>query len=188
MAKCKVLYVDDHIPDTSIPDEKDLIKSTLKERHPNKKDEALDEWVRVYYYARRVIRALQDATYEVVSANNYQDAIQLVENSQFDVAIIDLGWYNDNNLPIEVQKNRGNAGWYICDKIDEIDKKEQRHPTLKIAFSNRFTSQPDLSIIAAQKGALPFFKTYHETNAMALRAVVEFLHTQLGARGEAGSR
>lgn len=156
MPTLKVLYVDDHIPDDTNLDEEDEIKTTLRKQHPKWGDAKIDEWSRVYYNACQVIKTLE-GRYVVTTANRHQDAMQFAKNSHFDIAIVDIGWFDDETL--SKRKKAGNAGWEICDKIKETDQKSNSQPTLQIAYSNRFEKEPELSSDALGRGVLPFFKT-----------------------------
>ena len=176
MQRLKVLYVDDHIPDDSLPDKRDEIKKTLKKRYPDWSDKDIEEWTKVYYFAREVINTLGEA-YDVTTASKHQDAMTLAENSHFDIAIVDVGWFNDERR--KKRPNVDNAGWEICAKIAEADRKLQRRPTLQIAYSSRFVDKPQLSSDAIDQGILPFFKTYEDSNSLALKAVVKFLEKHL---------
>ena len=141
MPRLKVLYVDDHIPDDNIPDARDEIRQTLRKRHPKWSDEGIEEWTTIYYCARQVKNTLGES-YDVTTENEHQKAMKLAEDSHFDVAIVDVGWFNDEKR--KQRPNFDNAGWEICDKIEETDQKLHCRPTLQIAYSQRFVEKPHL--------------------------------------------
>ena len=95
MARLKVLFADDEIPDKKalekklgkkIPDEKDLKEEEVKKAIGMKE-----------YNLWKQKKALEDIC-KLTVANKYEDAMELAEDEkqQFDVAIIDLHW-NDYN-------------------------------------------------------------------------------------------
>lgn len=166
----KILFADDQIPDQAIPDDK--IMDVLQEAHP--------DWdirfINAFPVMREAVETLQLAGYDVTVANTSQDALKLIEKKQFDLAIIDLGWFADNSLSEAQQKY---YGWKLCEEIEKADKKRESKPTLQIIYSNRFAKKPDLSIHAADKGKLPLYKIYGKAGHEALKAAVKFIEWNL---------
>jgi len=168
MARAKVLFADDQIPEDSIPD--DRIKSTLREQHPQWKD----EFIQAFVATRQAVKTLRGAGYDVTVARTYQDALELVKSSRFEIAIVDFGWFADEHL-----SQPDFAGWGICQALDKADEEHQSGPTLQIVYSYRFAEDPSVSVAAADKDKLPVFKNYTNATDQALRAAVKFLETNL---------
>lgn len=157
----RVLFADDQIPDDTIPDEK--VFQAIRQKYPK----AQDGFIGAFEVMRRARRAVSEDN-EVTVARRFQDALSLVRTREFDVAIIDLGWYAD---PSVRAADRKTAGWQIADALDEADwQHPQRAPTAKVIYSARFDSQPQLGEVAAKKGRLPFLKPYHERFTIPLES------------------
>lgn len=149
----RVLFADDQIPEDDIPD--DRIGEAIRCRYPA----AADGFIEAFKVMRRARRAVSEDN-DVTVARSFKEAMSLVRNQDFDVAIIDLGWYADLALP---EQDREFAGWKIADALDEADRlRPQRPPTAQIIYSARFGSRPELGEIAAGKARLPFPKPYEE--------------------------
>jgi CheY-like chemotaxis protein len=168
MARARVLFADDQIPDDTIPD--DRITSTLKEQHPQWND----RFIQAFVATRQAVKTLRGAGYEVTVARTYKGALELVKSSRFEIAIVDLGWFADEDL-----RQPDFAGWDICEAIDKADEEHQSGPTLQIIYSYRFAEDPSVSVAAADKDKLPVFKNYTNATDQALRAAVKFLETHL---------
>ena len=173
MARLKILFADDQIPDENIPDDK--IKKSLKEQHPGWDTRFINDCVAM----RRSVNTLRDAGYEVIVARTFADALELIKHLHFDVAIVDLGWYADETVTPNQQKNKG---WDICAAIDEVNKNSQSKPTLQIVYSNQFDEDASMSMQAADGGKLPVFKNYNKATDQVLRASVKFIETYLTSR------
>ncbi len=122
MTRLRILFADDHIPDDNIPDA-DIAK-TLKKQHPRLRPDQIDESVAV----RKAVTILRDANYDVTVSGTFKDTLELISRSHFDIAVVDLGWVDDDTLKGE----KLNAGWKICAALDEADKKSQSKPTFQI--------------------------------------------------------
>lgn len=166
MTRLKILFADDQIPDERIAD--DDVVSVLKREHPDWSYRFLS----AFPIMRQAVTTLRDAGYDVTVARTAKDALSLAKNGHFDLAIIDMGWYGDDEVP---ETKQPNYGWDICDAIDKTDKRLGRTPTPQIAYSNRFERKPGMSIQAASKGILPVFKIYSEAGHRALEAAVGFI-------------
>lgn len=173
MARLKILFADDQIPDENIPDNE--IKKSLNEQHPKWSAGFINAFVAM----RKSVQTLRGAGYDVTVARTYKDALELIKRSRFDIAIVDLGWFADETL---TPKQQEYGGWDICAAIDESDKSSQSEPTLQIIYSNRFVEDASISMQAADSGRLPVFKNYKEATHQALRASVKFIETHLTSR------
>lgn len=173
MARLTILFADDQIPDDGIPDAD--VKRVLAENHPHWGPRFINAFVAM----RQAVKVLRNAGYAVTVANTYRDTMELIRTRQFDIAIVDLGWFADEALARDQQEY---AGWDICAAIDEANKQAGAGPTPQIIHSNRFDEDASLAMQAADMGKLPVFKSYTEANRQALRAAVKFIETQLKAR------
>jgi len=157
----RILFADDQIPDDSITD--DAVLAAIKEQYPR----AQAGFIRAFVIMRRAVKAMRD-NYDVTVARRFNDALALVRDEHFDVAIIDLGWYADHDLK---EAERATAGWKLADAIDEADARHLERPaTAQIIYSARFATDPALSGMAANKGRLPFFKPYKEAYTIPLES------------------
>ena len=159
----RVLFADDQIPDDDIPDEK--VFDTLKLKYP----QAQDGFIRAFEVMRCAQRMVSEDN-EVTVARRFDDALSLVRSQQFDVAIIDLGWYADHSVG---KADQATAGWKIANALDEADRQHpQRLATAQIIYSARFDTHPEMAERAASKGRLPFLKPYHERFTIPLESGV----------------
>ena len=149
----RVLFADDQIPDDDIPDDK--IADAVRQEIPG----APEGFIRAFTVMRRARQAVSE-DHDVTVARRLKDALSLVRTRDFDVAIIDLGWYADLSVR---EAERATAGWKIATALDEADQQHpQRPPTAQIIYSARFGTQPQLAERAASKGRLPFLKPYKD--------------------------
>jgi hypothetical protein len=161
----RVLFADDQIPDDDIPDDQiiDEIRARFIEKHPGV--QAQDGYFRAFELMRRVRRAIGEDN-EVTVANQHAEAVSLAKSREFDVAIIDLGWYADDDLK---EADRSLAGWTIAKALDDAAVAHpERTATAQIVYSARFDKQPELGQIAANKGRLPIGKPYEERYTIPL--------------------
>jgi hypothetical protein len=180
MPRLKVLFADDHIPEDDIPDDENEIRESLRKRYPEWAEESTNRLAASYRARRQAVQALSDP-YDVTIARTYEDALKLIKRSHFDIAIVDLRWFADTALRRKGKDPR-TAGWELADAIEEADRTLLSAPTLQIAYSAGFSDTPSISIDAADRGMLPFFKINNEANAPALRAAVKFLENSLERR------
>lgn len=170
MPRLKILFADDQIPDENISDID--FKIMLKEKHPDWNR----EFINSFRIMRRAVETLRLADYDVTIARTHKDALDLVKNLHFDIAIVDLGWHADESIPYA---QRAYYGWKISEAIEEADKKLKSKPTLQIIHSAKFKKDSSISIQAADEGKLPLFKNYSEAGNQALKASVKFIEQHL---------
>jgi hypothetical protein len=165
MARLKVLFADDQIPDEDIPDS-DII-NVMTKRYPNDPG-----FVQAFWEMRQTVKTLRDGGYDVSIANTKRKALTLIKATHFDIAIVDLMWAADEKVP---PTERDNTGWMICDEIEKADRRATNTPTFQIICSNRFDKVPQIAITAGQKSKLPIFKSYNEAGRQSLLAAVNFI-------------
>lgn len=157
----RVLFADDQIPDDGIPDGK--IADAVRQAIPA----AREGFIEAFKVMRRARQAVGE-DHDVTVASSIEEALRLVRTEDFDVAIIDLGWYADPAVP---EAERAMAGWKIAAALDEADQRHpQRTPTAQIIYSARFGTQPQLAERAASRGRLPFLKPYKEQFTIPLES------------------
>ncbi len=172
MATLRLLFADDQIPDEQLSE--DEVKVVLEREYRG------EGFRNAFLIMRKAVETLRGSGYHVTIARFYEDAMSLVKKENFDMAIIDLGWFADKSLPSE---ERPYAGWKISQALDEADKSKSRL-TPQIIYSNRFEKDPAISIQAAEKRKLPLFKIYAEAGHQALRAAVKFIESHVNAPSE----
>lgn len=187
MSELKVLFADDHIPDFELPPDDKQAIDVVRKHHPGCSASDLADWLKFHKHCKGMIQILKDAAYQVTTVNHFNEAIKKVKNDHFDIAIVDLGWYNDDLFP---GGDRGSAGWDICKEIDNRYKKRGGKPTLQIIASDRFKNEkegPGLLSTAANNGRLPFVKIQDsQVNLEALKACTQFLEKTLEVTSPAG--
>lgn len=131
-----------------------------------------------------IVQGLRDSGYRLTVARTYDDATKEISDGDFDLAIIDLGWYMDFSLP---EAERPAAGWSLCQQLD--DKAEQRGTRIpQILFSSRFPTEPELSREAARRQKLPMFKEATAIVRNSLMAAVGFVDATLAAQRSSDSK
>ena len=179
MEKLKVLFADDLIPDQALMTTNSqngfceiTMQQHLKKQHPNWNPKFINESILMYH----AVNTLCCADLSVSIANKYQDVKQLLQNSHFDVAIIDLGWHSDESIP---PAQRGYAGWKLCETIDELNNNTECKQTIIILYSSRVAIDPSIYIHATVRGILPVLKTKSKTSFEALKAAVKFIERHI---------
>lgn len=171
MPRLKVLFADDQIPDDDIPDN-DII-SEMTKRYPHERYPHVDhDDIEHFLSMKDAVKVLMDGGCDVSTANTKREALNLIKATHFDIAIVDLRWYFDMDVP---DKDKENTGWMICDAIEEADRRATNTPTFQIVCSSRFDKKPQIAIIAGQKSKLPVFKSYNEAGSQSLLAAVNFI-------------
>jgi hypothetical protein len=157
----RVLFADDQIPDDDVPDGK--IADAVRQVIPD----AREGFIRAFKVMRRARQAVAE-DHDVTVASSLDEALLVARTQDFDVAIIDLGWYADLSVP---EAERAVARWKIAAALDETDQQHpQRPPTAQIIYSARFGTQPQLAERAASRGRLPFLKPYKEQFTIPLES------------------
>jgi len=167
MARLRVLFADDQIPDEAIPD--DRLTATLAKKYPG---EASRKFVAGFLPMRQAVKKLREGGYDVTTANTHGSALDSIKTKHFDIAIVDLRWDGDRMAPARLGED---AGWTICDAIEDADKRTPRRPTFQIVCSSRFDTEAKLAFLAGQRKKLPIFKSYTEAGSESLLATVNYI-------------
>ncbi len=176
MTSLRIFIADDQLPPPGISNAR--FKEQILEKYGDKPENRA--FADQCLFMARIVEILRDSGYQVSTANNFSEARKLAEDSNFDLAIIDLGWYMDPTLP---GKERPSAGWSLCDKIDEIDSIKGK-TTPQILFSSRFPDEPHLSKEAARRQKLPLFKEATDTSRNSLLAAIGFVEATILSKHE----
>lgn len=169
MARLKVLFADDQIPDEDIPDAE--LASALKKKYP-----AVDPgFIKAFKPMRQAVMQIRSG-YDVTVANTYNAALNAIKQTHFDIAIIDLRWDGDLAVPPSESEN---WGWEICDAIEKADESAPLPHTFQVICSSRFNREPHIALIAAQKSKLPVYKSYNEAGSLSLLASLNFIEKHL---------
>lgn len=175
MEKLKILFADDLIPDQTMLKNYNqnrfcerAMKQNLKKQHPEWSVKFLNESILMYH----AVNTLCCARLSVSIANRYNNVKELLQNSHFDVAIIDLGWHSDESIP---PAQRSYAGWKLCEEIDELNNNNDVEETIIILYSSRVEGDPSIYIHATVRGILPVLKTKSKASFEALKAAVKFI-------------
>lgn len=115
--------------------------------------------------ARRLLITLD---HDVHTANTFQTALQLARSTQFDIAVIDLGWYTDQTSGIQGDDSLVEMGGFrIADAVREL------HPSTQlILYSNRI-DMPEVREVAAQKRMLCVQKSFDAVSRQSLVSMVK---------------
>lgn len=174
MARLKILFADDQIPDKDIPSAE--LEQQLRARYPD----AQPGFLRAFGAMRHAVSTLVDrGGYKVTATNTFRQALESIDETRFDIAIIDLNWAADKAVP---RDERTNKGWDLCDEIEERNKRRPNDATFQIAYSSRFTKRSELAMQAANRGILPLFKAYTRASNYALLAAVRFVEANVVRR------
>lgn len=179
----RVLFADDHIPDSNVPE------SELTTYYLRFIQERFNEWpytdasyrnraVCGYPAMRQAFKGLKSDNLDVVCANTLDAARKLAQTDKFDIAIVDLGWFFD---PAVSSTERESAGWRIVDDIEKADRNMGRK-TECIIYSSRLLEDPRIVAQAAQHGKLPVLK-FIEGAKSPVDVVVESLRAAVGYLG-----
>jgi CheY-like chemotaxis protein len=179
MPALHILVADDQIPPGDVP-EQDFRNRILGQFGDNPHTRG---FVEQCAFMGETVQALRDSGYRVTAVRTYNDARKEISRGDFDLAIIDLGWYMDDSIP---EQDRPAAGWSLCEQLDAKDERTGKK-TPQILFSSRFPSEPELSREAARRQKLPIFKEATAVVRNSLMAAVGFVEATLSARRSAGA-
>jgi hypothetical protein len=155
----RVLIADDQIPDEAVRDSDVLVWAR------GQYGTAHEGFIQAFGVMRQAVDILRDGC-NLTVAREFRRALQSIRDEQFDVAIIDLGWAGDAQVPRQDERT---AAWKLIDALQAEDAKHpERQPTAKIIYSSRFEVDPTLGHQAAEKGILPFCKPYGERHSLPL--------------------
>jgi CheY-like chemotaxis protein len=174
MLALNILVADDQIPPTDIPENK-FRESVLNQFGDTPQVRAFLEQC---MFMGKIVESLRDYGHSVTTARTYQDAQKKISQGEFDLAIVDLGWYMDSSLS---EQDKPVAGWSLCKQLDDKDQQSGKR-TPQILFSSRFPEHPELSDRAARSQKLPLFKEATVNVRNSLLAAVGFLEATLEAQ------
>lgn len=174
MTTLRILIADDQIPPAELTEQefRDQFFRQYGDSEHNRK------FIEQCAFMRQVVQALRDSGYRLITARTFNEATRHISDGDFDLAIVDLGWYMDFTIP---EDERPSAGWSLCEKLDaRATKRGTRVP--QILFSSRFPTHPELSRDAARQQKLPLFKEATPVVLNSLMAAVGFVEATLAAQ------
>jgi CheY-like chemotaxis protein len=89
-----LLIADDQIPDSNLRSEQEI-----RDKYTKQYGDA--EFAAGFVFMHDVIKMLKEDGYEVDCANTPCKMTELVEKKQYDVIVLDLGWFTAENLSDE---------------------------------------------------------------------------------------
>jgi CheY-like chemotaxis protein len=154
----RILIADDQVPDSKCSSEEEI------RNYYSKKYKEIG-FAEGFVFVRRLINLLKSRGYQVDSANTPEIALELVSKETYSIVILDLGWYTATNMAYD---DRMVLGWKLVDEI-------RKHTSAQIImFSNRFFEDQELARTAAEKGCLPFYKSYDDICAKNLIVTIRW--------------
>jgi hypothetical protein len=159
----KVLIADDHIPDEIVRDDK--IPDFVAQRFQSSDSALIDKFA----FMRKMLNRLRDAGLNVHVCNHASLVEKSIKQNRYDAAVIDLGWYADEEVPENAQAFKG---WDIIDMVRE------KSPLLPlIMYSSRLFENSAIARGAVDRGVLPVYKDFKETCIDNLIAVLHFVYS-----------
>lgn len=171
MSRIRVLFADDQLPYDQTEQNSSVKDAVLKEigdklRADNKDPELAFSKDFAWFQG---LRQHLDERFEVVPARTFAEAMAaLHKRDKFDIAVIDLSWSGDAQLP---SGKRHNVGIELLEILrDQNDSDQGYKPVL--AFSQNFEKDPQLMSLVLDRGAFPVPKMYSDTGHQALGNLV----------------
>jgi CheY-like chemotaxis protein len=152
-----VLIADDQIPDSKFSSEQEIRDEYTKRYDAN--------FAAGFVFMHNLTRMLKNEGYEVDCANIPSQATDLAKRKQYDVIVLDLGWFTVDDLPYDDKMLLGR-------KIAEHIRANSSAPI--IMFSSRFAEDEKLAESAAELGLLPFYKGYDDASAKHLLVAIRW--------------
>lgn len=154
----RLLIADDQIPDCNLASEQEISDEYTK-RYSD------PSFAAGFVFMHNLIRMLKNEGYQVDCANNPSAAVNLAKKNQYDVIVLDLGWFTVKDLPHDDKMLLGN-------NIAEEIRANSSAPI--IMFSSRFLEDEKLAESAAERGLLPFYKGYDVASAKHLLVAIRW--------------
>jgi response regulator RpfG family c-di-GMP phosphodiesterase len=115
-------------------------------------------------------KALKDMAHDVIAVSTFDEAMKHAQNEIFDIAVVDLGWFTDNDLKGRMSdENMGSLGWKILDLI------QAKNPnTVRILYSAR-TDDPKITQAATEQNIYCIQKKFTKEGRLHLADVVKVI-------------
>jgi hypothetical protein len=174
MSRIRVLFADDQLPYDQTEQNSSVKDAILQEigdklRATNKDPELAFSNDFAWFQG---LRQHLDERFEVVPARTFADArAALHRRDKFGIAVIDLFWSGDAQLP---SGKRHNVGIELLEILREQNDKDQGYKPV-LAFSQNFEKDPQLMSLVLDRGALPVPKMYSDTGHQALASAISYL-------------
>lgn len=174
MARIRVLFADDQFPydkDTENESVKEAIVAEIGDRLRSSNKDPEQAYAEDFKWFQGLSQHLGER-FEVIPARTLslaKDALH--KRDDFDVAVIDLSWSGDAQLPPGKRHNVG------IELLEILEKQNEDYEGYKpvLAFSQNFENEPALMSLVLNQGALPVPKTYSDTGYEALSSAIFYL-------------
>lgn len=174
MTRIRVLFADDQFPYDQADKNASVKEAILEEigdrlRAAKKDPEAAFEQDFAWFQGLR--QHLRER-FEIVPARTFGEAKDALHSrDKFDIAVVDLSWSGDGQLP---SGKRHNVGIELLEILREQNDKFQTYKPV-LAFSQNFEKDPELMSLVLDQGALPVPKMYSKTGYQALASAISYL-------------
>jgi len=109
---------------------------------------------------------LQKSGYKVQTANSYDDARSHALEDHYEVAVIDLGWFNDQSAYLKKQGNIEVAGFHIAELV------RKKNPNALIIIYSRRVGNADILQTVVRKNMFPINKELGDCSRVTLKNMV----------------
>ena len=167
--RTRILFADDQIP--VLDEEKnERFKQELRKELSSKFEDFETAYQEDNKWFGELIGYLQiDKGFEVTIAKSFSTARNLVEQrDDYDVAVIDLSWTGDPDVPPDKKKN---AGLELLRLVaEENETTGVTKPTL--AFSQNYEQDPEVLASVLEADSIPIPKHYSKAGQRSLAAAI----------------
>ncbi|ESA36364.1 hypothetical protein N836_00390 [Leptolyngbya sp. Heron Island J] len=174
MTRIRVLFADDQFPYDEAERNTSVKAAILAEIGDKLRAKNLDPefaFLEDFNWFQGLRQHLRER-FEVLPARTFMEAkATLYERDNFDVAVIDLSWSGDAQIP---SGQRHNVGIELLEILQEQNDKHRGYKPV-LAFSQNFEKDPKLMSLVLDRGALPVPKAYSETGYQALSSAISYL-------------
>jgi CheY-like chemotaxis protein len=119
---------------------------------------------------------LDSMDHEVDTATTYAGALDAAKNNEYDIAVIDLGWFTDKTSGIDHDRQLVERGGFrIADEV------RRRNPGTRLILYSSRIDLPEVKEAAARKGMLCIQKSFNETSRQSLASMVKAFAQLLSA-------
>lgn len=157
-----VLIADDHIPDSEIAIE-DIAEAIVQKY--SRPDSGLEKKMR---FMRKVVTDLTNSGIHIDICNRASTVREMLGQKKYDVAVIDLGWYADLEVPRAEREEK--MGWELIEQV----RTDHEHLPLLLC-SERIMTNQKIARGAVDRGVLPVCKRFDETFISILEATLKFV-------------
>ena len=170
-----ILLADDQIPEPSLCKKKEIVEYYSKQWSGQ-------AFINGFVFLKEVLTKLRDGGFRIIEANTFSKTLESIKKDNFDIAIIDLGWFADPDLSNVPEDIRMNKGWEIVDAL----KSKKNIPL--IMFSNRFPTDDLIAKRAAELSIFPVYKSYDDVCISNLFVAIRYCIAQIQSQVDFGDK